>query len=285
MEKAPKRPPKVHISDFQRFAQNSEPTSLRKSQGTRLIPLKREYANLLVALEWSLKQKEAGGRIEATLQLAAALGQIWFNRGELNEGRSILEQALSASSECTELVSMNSQANALFIAGSLAYWQYDYDQAGVLIAEAFRTIRGYRNTPGTEQSNYERTMAEVRSQPDERTFAEPWIEGQSMTPVQALGAGGRTSAIKQASKGATAPLTTESSTTNFSASSRSPGALTPRENEVLCLIAAGLTNKQIAERLVISPSTVDTHIQSIYNKLGISSRSAATRYAIEHRCE
>ncbi len=60
-------------------------------------------------------------------------------------------------------------------------------------------------------------------------------------------------------------------------------ALTAREIEVMRLVAEGLTNKQIAERLGISPSTVDTHIQSIYNRLDISSRSAATRFATEQK--
>jgi DNA-binding CsgD family transcriptional regulator len=59
--------------------------------------------------------------------------------------------------------------------------------------------------------------------------------------------------------------------------------LTPREVEVLRLLANGLTNVQIAIRLVVSPLTVSTHMRSIYNKIGVNSRSAATRYAIEHQ--
>ena len=44
----------------------------------------------------------------------------------------------------------------------------------------------------------------------------------------------------------------------------------------------GLTTPQIAERLVVSLPTVNTHVASIFDKLGVSSRSAATRYAVEH---
>jgi DNA-binding CsgD family transcriptional regulator len=58
--------------------------------------------------------------------------------------------------------------------------------------------------------------------------------------------------------------------------------LTEREVEVLRSVAQGLTDAQVAEQLVISPRTVHSHLNSIYSKLGISSRSAATRYAIEH---
>jgi predicted ATPase/DNA-binding CsgD family transcriptional regulator/transcriptional regulator with XRE-family HTH domain len=61
-----------------------------------------------------------------------------------------------------------------------------------------------------------------------------------------------------------------------------PAGLSAREVEVLQLIAQGLSNAQVAERLAVSPRTVDSHLHHIYSKLGISSRSAATRFAIEH---
>jgi DNA-binding NarL/FixJ family response regulator len=51
--------------------------------------------------------------------------------------------------------------------------------------------------------------------------------------------------------------------------------------EVLRLVARGLTNAQVAERLSLSPRTVDRHLNAVYTKLGVSSRSAATRFAIE----
>ena len=53
--------------------------------------------------------------------------------------------------------------------------------------------------------------------------------------------------------------------------------------EVLRLVARGQTNEQVAEQLVISPRKVNTHLTSIYGKIGVSSRNAATRYAIEQR--
>lgn len=62
----------------------------------------------------------------------------------------------------------------------------------------------------------------------------------------------------------------------------SPAGLTVREVEVLRLVAQGLTDAQVAEQLVISPRTVSTHLTSIYAKLQVSSRSAATVYALAH---
>ena len=60
-----------------------------------------------------------------------------------------------------------------------------------------------------------------------------------------------------------------------------PDGLTDREVEVLRLVASGLTNAEAAERLFLSPRTVGAHLQRIYDKLGVSSRAAATKYAIE----
>jgi DNA-binding CsgD family transcriptional regulator len=61
-----------------------------------------------------------------------------------------------------------------------------------------------------------------------------------------------------------------------------PGPLTDRELEVLRLVAAGQTNREIAAALTISPHTVGRHLQNIFMKLGVSSRAAATAHAYEH---
>ncbi len=63
--------------------------------------------------------------------------------------------------------------------------------------------------------------------------------------------------------------------------SRVPAGLSEREVEVLQLVAQGLTNPQVAERLYLSRRTVDAHLQRIFAKLGVASRSAATRFAIK----
>ncbi len=59
--------------------------------------------------------------------------------------------------------------------------------------------------------------------------------------------------------------------------------LTPREIEVLRLVAKGLTNAQVAQALVITPRTVNAHLTAVYAKLGVASRSGAIRYAMEHQ--
>jgi DNA-binding CsgD family transcriptional regulator len=58
-----------------------------------------------------------------------------------------------------------------------------------------------------------------------------------------------------------------------------PGGLTPREQEVLALLADGLADREISERLVISERTVHHHVSAVLSKIGVSSRTAAAREA------
>ena len=96
-----------------------------------------------------------------------------------------------------------------------------------------------------------------------------------MTPGQVLQARDQETTSQQSPAGAVAA--------SFAKAPPYPAKLTAREVEVLWLVAQGLTDMQVAEQLIISPRTVNSHLTSIYNKLGVDSRAAATRYAVEHR--
>jgi len=61
--------------------------------------------------------------------------------------------------------------------------------------------------------------------------------------------------------------------------------LSQREREVLRLVAAGLSNPEVAERLYLSPRTIDAHLRRIYPKLGVAPRGAAIRFAVDHRLD
>jgi DNA-binding NarL/FixJ family response regulator len=105
-----------------------------------------------------------------------------------------------------------------------------------------------------------------------KAFDAPWKEGRTMTAEQALAAQGRTLVPTDipVPRDAISTPPTKSPTTY-------PAGLTAREMEVLRLVAMGMTNEQVAEQLVISPRTVNTHLTAIYGKIGISSRSTASR--------
>ncbi len=144
-------------------------------------------------------------------------------------------------------------------------------------AESLRETIG-TPLPPVYRAEYEHSVAAARTQLDERVFAAAWAEGRSMTPVQALDAKGPVT-IPQPLSTALSPAAPVKPAVAY------PDGLTAREVEVLRLLAQGLTDAQIAEQLVISPRTVNNHLTSIYSKIQVSSRSAATRYAMEHQLE
>ncbi len=127
-----------------------------------------------------------------------------------------------------------------------------------------------------ERAFVSRASATVRAELGEEAFTVAWAEGQAMTLEQALAAMGHIAHSSQPPAQATRRARR--------ARQHQPSSpdLTAREEEVLRLVARGLTDAQIAEALVVSPRTVNAHLRSIYTKLHISSRNAATYFALEH---
>ena len=93
------------------------------------------------------------------------------------------------------------------------------------------------------------------------------------------------SAIRRAFRGQST-LAPEAAQALISATTKPPAVgydLTEREREVLLLMIEGLNNREIAERLYISGSTVKNHVSSILDKLGTTSRTQAVAFAVEHK--
>jgi predicted ATPase/DNA-binding CsgD family transcriptional regulator len=115
---------------------------------------------------------------------------------------------------------------------------------------------------------YERAVEALRSRLGEEAFGAAWSQGRAMPLEQA---------VEYALAETATPAEESSVPTDY------PAGLSAREVDVLKLVAQGLTNARIAKELFISPNTVNRHLNSIYHKLGVSSRAAATRFASEHR--
>jgi DNA-binding CsgD family transcriptional regulator len=163
--------------------------------------------------------------------------------------------------------------------GQIMLWQGEVAWAVQLcaVAETIRAAHGYDTVAGRKHESYERMLTKARRLLGEKAFEIIWADGQTMTLQQVITA-----------KVPLPWLARESQVGTFIPSSSTIEAgrhnkLTTREAEVLCLLANGLSNGQIAAELGLSPYTVNKHTQSIYGKLSVNSRSAATRYAIEHR--
>ncbi len=133
-------------------------------------------------------------------------------------------------------------------------------------AQALRAELGMPNWP-VNRDEYQSHLATVHAQLDAASFHTAWEEGRAMTIDQAMA-----EAEQELSLHAAAPPPVEP---------RDPNALTPREVEVLRLVAAGLSNEEVAAKLVISRRTVSTHLSAIYGKLGVTSRTAAARAALD----
>ncbi|GHO90306.1 hypothetical protein KSF_003540 [Reticulibacter mediterranei] len=130
--------------------------------------------------------------------------------------------------------------------------------------------------PPVHRHAYEQAVALAQSCAGEHALRTAWAKGRSMTSEQALTAWPSAMALMPT------PDSVRSSVTMPACHAVTAAAgLTAREMEVLLLLTEGLTNPQIARQLVVSLPTVNTHVASIFNKLGVKSRSAATRHAIE----
>jgi DNA-binding CsgD family transcriptional regulator len=119
-----------------------------------------------------------------------------------------------------------------------------------------------------DRSYHQTNISTIRAQLGEQTFTEAYRAGSQMMPAQAL------EMLTTSGKGL---LLHESAT-----SGNLPAGLTQREVDVLRLLAQGLSNAQIAERLILSPFTVNAHLRNIYNKIGTSVRGDAIHFAREH---
>jgi ATP/maltotriose-dependent transcriptional regulator MalT len=227
-------------------------------------------ARLLFEQACAFYQKVANEvQIAWTLSL---LGKVVAAQGDLRKARALYEESLIRGKGVNSHLGFLDLPPALEGLAAVVAAQGEPAWAARLWGTAEAQREAY-STPLAPVycADYERAVAAARTQLGEQNFAAAWAEGRSMSWEQTLAARGPvTIPVQPQSTGPMKSLSTY------------PDGLTAREVEVLRLVAQGLSNAEVAERLIISLLTVKAHMRSLYNKLGISSRSAATRYAIEH---
>jgi predicted ATPase/class 3 adenylate cyclase/DNA-binding CsgD family transcriptional regulator len=196
---------------------------------------------------------------------SALLAKILAVEGDHAAARTMYEESLPRGLAIVDIAPTLEGLAAVAMEQGEASWAARLLAAAVALRDSLGTP-----LPPVSRADYERALAAARAQLGEQAFAVAWAEGQSMTWEQALVDRGAVTIPREThpTPPAKSPPTT-------------PFGLTGREVEVLRLLAQGLTDAQIAEQLVISPRTVNTHLKAIYGKIQVSSRSAATRYALD----
>lgn len=193
---------------------------------------------------------------------ARDLGELFLrHNGDQSRARELIFEALQIDAESSPLrIPENLEVVAL-----LALGERQPDRAARLhgAAHRLRTLTGFPRT-WEECQDFEADVAAIRSALGPEAFDAAWKAGKAMTVEEAIA-----EALQQ-------PDVLPPETTGVM------NRLTTREREVLQLIVDGLSDKEVAEQLSISPYTVMRHVANILNKLGLPSRTAAATFAVRN---
>lgn len=153
-----------------------------------------------------------------------------------------------------------------------------------LAARLFGAAERLRETYGvflnhTDEAQYARDLAALRAQLEESVLKAGWAEGHQLSPEQAVAL---VETLQQAPAALQPPETMPAASSTTAMPTTYPSVLSAREVEVLQRVSHGLTNKQIADQLVLSQHTVHRHVANILTKLNLPSRAAAAAYAAQH---
>ncbi|HEU5228825.1 MAG TPA: LuxR C-terminal-related transcriptional regulator [Ktedonobacteraceae bacterium] len=223
-------------------------------------------------LEESRALMAQGGGETEMLEPGRGLAHLLALQGESEAARRLYQHNLALLFEC--MICQEHVATNLEGLAALEAQQGAPRQAARLwgVAQALRETIGALRYP-IDCASYEQARELALAQLGEPEFCVAWAEGRRLTPQEAL--------VPQEPAQFLVPLSIKAVPTP-QASSTTPFQLTVREVEVLRYLAQGWTDARIAEQLVISPRTVNRHTTSLYSKLGVCSRAAATRSAMEY---
>lgn len=230
-------------------------------------------------LQEGLEQCRELGHKEGVAWSLLMLALLHLTENNLPKVTSLLEESLVLFSEISN---KQGRARALLLMGELMSKQGKYAEAQRFLEESLALLRevGSRQFIAQSLLKLASTAAMQDDAPGARTYYEECLaiikDFKIDTGVASSLEEFRNLYLSQEHLEVRHPYALNQPAQTF------PAGLTVREVEVLRLVANGLTNAQIAQQLVISTRTVNAHMRSIYNKLEISSRTAATRFAIDH---
>jgi predicted ATPase/DNA-binding CsgD family transcriptional regulator len=230
-------------------------------------------------LEEALALFREMGHREGIAWTLCIVGKVAFTQGSPTGARVLYEESITLARvlDQKELIAFGLEGLASVVATQEVVW-------AIRLWGLAAALRENANIPMflIERASYEQALANARAFLGEKAFTTAWTQGRVMTLEQALTGQARMEVPDPALALQTHQTELQQTTSAVQPSIASTG-LTAREIEVLRLLAQGLTSAQIAERLTVTPLTVNSHVRSIYTKLGVTTRAAATRYAIEQK--
>jgi predicted ATPase/DNA-binding CsgD family transcriptional regulator len=226
-----------------------------------------DLATARLWLEKSIKLARETGHHKDLAESLALLARVFLALGEYTQTRALYEESLTLARSLNHswLIASCLEGWAMMLA-DLQHCAWATQLWGA--AEALREAIRAPMTP-VERADHERQITATRTRLGEDIFSTAWAEGRAMTPEQALAVDRQTRASL-------------SNGNVFPSSLADAAGLTARELEVLHLVASGLTNTQIAQKLVLSEKTVATHLTHIFNKTMSENRAGAVAFAIRH---
>ncbi|MBV9229674.1 MAG: tetratricopeptide repeat protein [Chloroflexi bacterium] len=230
-------------------------------------------------LEESVRIHQAEGHMAHTIISLYYLARAHYRQGEFARARTLLEANLAL---CREVDYCWVMARVLCTLGQLLIQQRELETAESLLKESLQLYRIMGDQRGVAKALLH--TANLATAQGAYSKASACYEESLGIALELKKEGLIAAALK--GLGVVTPSTAdERPPLAFPArkSSAFPAGLTAREVEVLRLVAQGLTDNQVAMQLVISYRTITTHLTSIYNKLGVNSRTAAVRFAAEHQ--
>jgi predicted ATPase/DNA-binding CsgD family transcriptional regulator len=252
------------------------------------------YESACAAAEEFLPIVRAGGWLRIEAQALMVLGVGASYAGHFGEAFQLLKESLARWNEgdrwgaARTLVELSRAAlnagdehlAASFIADSLTVCRDMGDPWGAAVAleaSAVLDVRAGRMEPAVRLAEAAAALRE-RSQIPQSPREKAWLNEHLGSAQRVLGRA-RSSAARQAGRALTMGQSFELALRH--PTRRPPTGLTKRETEVVRLLAAGKTNRQIAERLVIALPTANRHVANILNKLRVQSRSQIAVWAID----
>ena len=235
-----------------------------------------EYARAEVLLAEGLDlARTAGDRFSRYIALynQSRLAQ---NRGDDLKAAELFNEGLMFSLEVGDRANI---AHCLEGLAAVAVARGEASRAARLLGAAhalFEAVGARVYTYRPDKALREQTIETTRSQLASDAWAAAWSDGEAMSLDDVIGEA--TALLEHLIAEPVPPATPEEQ----AVSAPVPGGLSQREVEVLQLIASGLTNGEIADRLFLSEHTIRAHLRRIYHKLGIATRAEAVRFTIEH---